>query len=147
MTTIYLDNCSLQRPHDDQSQVRVQLEAQAVLAVITLFEPGKVELLSSESLYYEAERMPKPRRRKSILNLLAEIPHYVETTDSVVHKAEQYTAAGVKPLDALHLATAVEAGADYFCSCDDRLLKRAKGLETGSVQVVSPLELINALES
>ena len=55
MTTIYLDNCSLQRPHDDQSQVRVYLEAQAILAVITLFEQGKVELLSSESLYYEAE--------------------------------------------------------------------------------------------
>ena len=147
MTTIYLDNCSLQRPHDDQSQVRVHLEAQAILAVITLFEQGKVELLSSESLYFEAERTPKPKRRKSILNLLTEIPRYVETTDRVVHKAEQYTAAGVKPLDALHLATAVEAGADYFCSCDDRLLRRAKGLDTGSVQVVSPLELIDALES
>ena len=147
MTTIYLDNCSLQRPHDDQSQVRVQLEAQAILAVITLFEQGKVELLSSESLYYEAERTPKPRRRQSMLNLLAEIPHYVETTDSVVHNAEQYTATGLKPLDALHLATAVEAGADYFCSCDDRLLKKAKRLETGPVEVVSPLELIDALES
>ena len=66
MTTIYLDNCSLQRPHDDQSQVRVQLEAQAILAVITLFEQGKIELLSSESLYFEAERTPKPKRRKSM---------------------------------------------------------------------------------
>ncbi len=94
MTTIYLDNCSLQRPHDDQSQVRVQLEAQAILAVITLFEQGKIELLSSESLYFEAERTPKPKRSKSILNLLAEIPRYVETSDSVVHKAEMYAKAG-----------------------------------------------------
>jgi len=147
MPTIYLDNCSLQRPHDDQSQVRIYLEAQAILALITLFEQGKIELLSSESLYYEAERTPKPSRRKSILNLLAEIPRYVETTDAVVHKAETYRDAGVKPLDALHLATAVEAEADYFCTCDDRFLKRAKGLETGSVQVVSPLGLIAALES
>ena len=107
MATIYLDNCSLQRPHDDQSQVRVHLEAQAILAIITLFEQGKVELLSSEALYYEVERTPKPKRRKSILNLLAEIRRYVETTDTVVHQAEAYGDAGVKPLDALHLATAL----------------------------------------
>ena len=111
-----------------------------------MFEQGKVELLSSESLYYEAERMPKPKRRRSILNLLGEIPRYVRTTEAVVAAAGTYRDTGVKPLDALHLATAVEAGADYFCTCDDRLLKKAKALDTGAVHVVSPLELIDALE-
>ena len=146
MATIYLDSCSLQRPYDDQSQVRVQLEAQAVLAIVTLFEQGKVELLSSEALYYEAERMPKPKRRRSTLNLLDGIPRYVKTTETVVATAETYRDAGVKPLDALHLATATEAGADYFCTCDDRLLKKAKGLDRGAMHVVAPLEFIDALE-
>lgn len=31
---IYLDNCSLQRPLDDKSQIRIRLEAEAILAVI-----------------------------------------------------------------------------------------------------------------
>lgn len=48
----------------------------------------------------------------------------------------------MKPLDALHLASAVIAKADYFCTCDDRFLKRAKEVDTGQTKVVSPLELI-----
>ena len=43
----------------------------------------------------------------------------------------------MKPLDALHLAEA-----DFFCTCDDRLLKRARAAHTGQTRVVSPLELV-----
>jgi hypothetical protein len=46
----------------------------------------------------------------------------------------------------LHLATAEEAHADYFCTCDDRFLKKAKALEDMTIQVVSPLALIEELE-
>jgi predicted nucleic acid-binding protein len=53
-----------------------------------------------------------------------------------------FEAKGMKPLDALHLASAVIAKADYFCTCDDRFLKRAKEASTGQTKVVSPLELI-----
>jgi predicted nucleic acid-binding protein len=50
--------------------------------------------------------------------------------------------AGIKPLDALHLVSAMEAQADHFCTCDDRLLRRAKTMNTTQTKVVSPLELI-----
>jgi hypothetical protein len=42
----------------------------------------------------------------------------------------------------LSLASEVEAKADYFCTCGDRFLKRAKAVDTGQTKVVSPLELI-----
>ena len=53
-----------------------------------------------------------------------------------------FEAEGIKPLDALHLASAVVARADYFCTCDDRFLKQAKAADTGQTKVVSPLALI-----
>lgn len=31
---IYLDTCSLQRPFDDRSQMRIALEAQAILEIL-----------------------------------------------------------------------------------------------------------------
>jgi hypothetical protein len=31
---------------------------------------------------------------------------------------------------------------DYFCTCDDKMLKKAKRLKTQTTKVVSPLELI-----
>jgi hypothetical protein len=45
---IYLDNCCLQRPLDDKSQLRIQLEAEAILAVLTFCEKQEVQLVSLE---------------------------------------------------------------------------------------------------
>ncbi len=35
---VYLDTCSIQRPLDDQTQIRIRLEAEAVLGIISLIE-------------------------------------------------------------------------------------------------------------
>ena len=44
---IYLDNCCYNRPYDDQSQIRISLEAQAKIYIQTMIEAGKFELVSS----------------------------------------------------------------------------------------------------
>nr|VFK11339.1 MAG: hypothetical protein BECKLPF1236A_GA0070988_1005215 [Candidatus Kentron sp. LPFa]VFK29956.1 MAG: hypothetical protein BECKLPF1236C_GA0070990_100997 [Candidatus Kentron sp. LPFa] len=44
---IYLDTCCIQRPLDDRLQPRIDLEAEAILAVLDLIESGAVRLLSS----------------------------------------------------------------------------------------------------
>jgi predicted nucleic acid-binding protein len=49
------------------------------------------------------------------------------------------------PLDALHLASAEAAGADYFCTCDDRLLRRARAAAAPPLRAVSPIELVGEL--
>ena len=53
----------------------------------------------------------------------------------------------MKPLDALHLSSAVETEADFFCTCDDRLLRRARAADTGRTRVVSPLELVTEVST
>ena len=40
---IYLDMCTIHRPLDDKSQLRVLVESQAVLGIIALCESGQVE--------------------------------------------------------------------------------------------------------
>ncbi|MEJ7590176.1 MAG: hypothetical protein WKF77_01370 [Planctomycetaceae bacterium] len=47
-----------------------------------------------------------------------------------------------KAFDALHIASAEVGHVDYFCSCDDRLVKRALGQQDLKVKVVSPLDLV-----
>ncbi len=78
-------------------------------------------------------------------NLLAKASRYVRLSPEIERRAQELTQAGLKPLDALHLACAAEAQADYFCNCDDRLLGRAKGVHSGPPKVVSPLELITEI--
>jgi hypothetical protein len=47
---IDFDMCSLQRPLDDKSQLRVHLEAEALLGIIEFCESGQAELVSSDAL-------------------------------------------------------------------------------------------------
>jgi predicted nucleic acid-binding protein len=70
---------------------------------------------------------------------------YISASSTVEQRARQYGEHGIKALDALHLASAVEAEADYFCTCDDRLLRRAQAVDTGATRPVSPLELIKEI--
>ena len=61
---IYLDACSLQRPLDNKTQIRVALEAEAVLGVLALCEAGDLDLISSEVLAFEVARTPQLSRRE-----------------------------------------------------------------------------------
>ncbi|CAK0755817.1 hypothetical protein CCP3SC15_200019 [Gammaproteobacteria bacterium] len=54
----------------------------------------------------------------------------------------------MKPFDAVHAAVAIENHARYFCTCDDKLLKKLKLLTFGEyTQFVSPLELVMEVTS
>ena len=145
--TIYFDMCCLQRPLDDKSQLRVLMEAEAVLGVLALCELGKADLISSDVLVFENDRTPDAFRRDFASQAIAKAAQFVRVNDRIKSSAQSYVDAGIKPLDALHLATSVEAGASFFCTCDDRLLKKARALQTGGTKVVSPLELITELQS
>jgi len=50
--------------------------------------------------------------------------------------------SGIKPLDALHLAFAAQAEVEYFCTCDDKLRKKAHRLKSLKLTVVTLLELV-----
>jgi len=49
-------------------------------------------------------------------------------------------------MDALHLACAEAADVDYFCTCDDNLLRKAKRIASLRTRIVTPLELAEVLE-
>jgi predicted nucleic acid-binding protein len=143
---IYRDTCSLQRPLDSKTQIRIVLEAEAVLGVLTLCESGTVELVASDALLFETERNPNIDRREYALAALSQAKTFVALNEQVEKRAKELSSAGLWPLDALHLASAGAAQADYFCTCDDRLLRQAQGLAGLEVQVVSPIELVEAIE-
>jgi predicted nucleic acid-binding protein len=142
---IYLDMCCLQRPCDDRTQTRVRVEAEAVLGILARCESGAADLVSSDALEYEAGRNPHPVRRAFGTAVLSRAASVVRLTGEIEAHAGRLVAAGLKPLDALHLACAAHAGADYFCTCDDRLLRRALDVQTPPPKVISPVELVTEL--
>jgi predicted nucleic acid-binding protein len=135
---VYFDSCSLQRPLDDKSHIRIALEAEAILGAIILAEMGKFELISSETLLFEVQKMPNIQRQRYVLNLLNKGKIFIPLND-IKKRAQALNKMGIKPVNTLHLGSAEAAGADYFCTCDDRFLKKAKKLKKPQIMAVSPL--------
>ena len=126
---IYLDLCSLQRPLDSKTQIRVVLEGEAVLGILSLCELGVAELISSDALA-----------------ALSRAKISVALDEQIEKRARELNRTGFGPLDALHLASAEEAHADYFCTCDDRLLRKARSFPSLKTKVMSPIELAEEIE-
>jgi predicted nucleic acid-binding protein len=139
---VYLDACSLQRPLDDRSQPRINDEAEAVLTVLGLVESGQIELLCSEALQFEIDLIPEAERRESANEILKLASQTMKLVDEIQMQAENFLQSGLKPMDALHLAFANWAKVDYFCTSDDKLLKKSKRLKNLATKVVSPLQLL-----
>jgi len=117
------------------------------MGILALCEAGLIELVASDALIFETERNPLMVRREHAMAVLSKASLLVELTDPIEQRAQVLVSQGFKPLDALNIASAEAAQADYFCTCDDRLLKRGRGLSGWQTRVVSPLELIQEIES
>jgi predicted nucleic acid-binding protein len=143
---VYLDTCSLQRPLDRKTHIRITLEAEAVLGVLALCERGDIELVASDALLFETERSPQLARKKYALEVLSKAASFIPLSEQIENRSREFNDLGITPLDALHLASAEAAQVDYFCTCDDRLLKKAKTVHDLKTVVVSPIELAGELE-
>ena len=143
---LYFDICAIQRPLDDLSQLRVRLEAEAVLGALAACAAGLAEFVASDVHLIEVRRNPHPNRRDFALEALALAAETLPFTFGAASLARTFARANITGPDALHLAAAVEAGADYLCTTDDRFLRRSKSVDAGGVSVVSPLDLAIVLD-
>jgi predicted nucleic acid-binding protein len=143
---IYLDLCAIQRPLDTPDHVRIVLESEAVLGIIAFCDNGQVELLSSEALLYEGEQSSLPTRKEHTFAILEKAKSIINVAKKETLRAEKIMSFGLKPLDALHLALAETGKADYFCTCDDKLLRNAKKVGDLMVKVINPVDLIQEIE-
>ena len=136
---LYLDTCCLNRPFDDQSQPRVFLESEAVLAILAQVASCAHQRASSAVLLFEIQRIADQTRRDGVMHFLGYAEHYLPLTPEVEARAVILHQAGFKKLDALHVDSAETMKADAFLSTDDRLVSRAHALGTQiQVSVLNP---------
>ena len=143
---IYLDNCCYNRPYDDQSQIRISLEAQAKIYIQTMIETGNFKLVSSYMLIYENSRNRIETKRKAIEQFIKDnTAIYIDDSysEEVEHVAIEIQQTGMKSADAIHVACAILAKCDFFITTDDRLLKYKSDL----ISIVDPVEFIRKIGS
>ena len=139
---IYLDSCSLQRPLDDQTQARIRVETEAVMMILAATQAGDIVLLNSEALEYETGRIPDEQRRTEVMAVLALAGEHLKITKETEALAVIMEARGISPVDAVHLAIASTARADFFATCDDKFLTKARSVTGLNCKVLSVLDLV-----
>jgi len=146
MIKIYLDTCCLNRPFDDQTQERIRLESEAVLAILSRIEKGEWDWIGSEVLMDEIEQTPDTQKLSRARLLSGFIKQLVEVGETEVQRAKELQGEGFKEFDSLHLACAENAKADVFLSTDDRLLKLAKRISNRlHIRVENPLAWVEEM--
>ena len=114
---VYLDACCLNRPFDEQSQVRVCLEAQAVTLVLARVAAGEVALVTSDALAYEVARGRDPDRRARIAEALTAATRSVSVSPQQVMRAEELVRLGIHPYGCV--ASRVRRGGRRGCAADN----------------------------
>ena len=121
---VYLDNCCLNRPFDDQRQTRVRLEAEAKLCIQEHIHSGELELVWSYMLDFENAANPFEERRTTISGWRQYATRDVEETPLILQNANRLAGMGLKAKDALHIACAIAGACPYFVTTDADILKR-----------------------
>jgi predicted nucleic acid-binding protein len=137
---IYLDNCVFNRPFDTQSNIKTLLETEAKLNIQENIRRGNHELVWSYILDYENLKNPFQERQEQIAKWKQYAKIEIKAEDSLIQRAKSLKESGLKSFDALHIACAITAGAEYFLTTDKGVLKKAAIIR--DIQIKNPIDFI-----
>ncbi|WP_417909645.1 PIN domain-containing protein [Candidatus Electronema sp. PJ] len=139
---IYLDTCCLNRPFDDQSNLRVRLESEAVKMILLLCEQKQCCLISSKIAEFEIANTPDEAKRSKLKFISGLAEQIIEIDARIALRAKEFEKTGMQAFDSLHLACA-ETSADVFLTVDDKFLKLALKVEDLKVQARNPVQWLS----
>lgn len=143
---IYLDVSCLNRPFDDQSQMRIRLESEAVTLILEQCEHEEWENVSSEMAAIEIEAISDENRKARVELLLPDVRKLLKLTEAVFARGGDLEGLGFKPADAVHIAAAESLEADVLLTCDDRLIRLARRRRGQlRVRVENPLDWLKEM--
>ena len=145
---IYLDTCCLSRPFNDQTQIRIRRETEAIEKILDAFVTGHWHWVVSEVLITEVNNNRNWIQRSRIKSQMdaAHQKISIGTTENL--RGTQLEILGFKWFDALHLACAESGKVDVFLTTDDRLLRKAKRLSSDlRVRVENPYTWLQEVNS
>ena len=141
---IYLDICCFNRPFDDQTDLIVRLQTEAKLYVQDRIRSGNLSLVWSAIMDLENAANPDINRKVAVGDWQKLGVVDIAMSQRVEDIANELALIGVKSMDALHVASAIEAKAEYFLTTDKALLR--KMAQHNRLHVLDPVDFIRALK-
>jgi predicted nucleic acid-binding protein len=138
---IYLDNCSFNRPYDDQTILRNFLEAEAKTYIQLEIINEALELAWSYMMDYEIYFNPFDNRKNQIQKWKNVARVNIQYSENNILLAKEIRKQNVKIKDSIHIACAIEAECKYYITTDDKLLNK----HIDKIIITDPINLIKQL--
>jgi hypothetical protein len=91
---VYFDTCCLNRLTDDQTQLRIRQEAEAVEQILKRMRAGEIQWISSEALIDEIERNSDVEKRLENTALLTLASERLEVDAVIASRAADLQVTG-----------------------------------------------------
>ena len=135
-----MDTCCYNRPFDDLSQERIHLESEAILALIKKTNREKGEIIGSDVLELEINKVTDIDKLKKVRNLYDVATTIIPYSEQIlVRSKEIQETTNIRSFDALHIASAEMANADVVLTTDDKLERACLGIQL-KVKVTNPIK-------
>lgn len=145
MKLIYLNNSTLNRPFDDQSQARVKLETEALFQILSDIDLRNSKLILSEVTDLENSKNPHYSVKIRIDELISKADRKIKVNATTKKQAKTFENAGLNGMDALHLAAAIQGKVSFLITSDDSFLKKAKKVTSDqTIKIMNPIEYVLA---
>jgi hypothetical protein len=127
---IYMDCCCLNRPFDDQTQDKIRIESDAIIAILWKCFYGKWLLIGSDIVVYEIMKTPDVHKRNEVLNVYSIKKGTVSFNDEIQNRALELQKQGLKAFDSLHFASAEYKNVSVLLTVDKDFVTIAKHVKS-----------------
>lgn len=147
MIRVYLDTCCYSRPSDEQTQLRVRLESEAILDILERAARGEWTIIGSSAVQKELAAIRDPDRQLGAKGLTGYSAEHVYLDETQHRRGEALERMGLRGYDSVHVACAEAAAADVLLTTDDALIRRARRLRQQlAVRVANPVSWLEEIE-
>jgi len=142
MLKIYLDNCCYNRPFDDLTQEKINLETNAIETIFIKHIDKELEIYGSIAIDFEISKIGDSNKRRQVEDLYDAMNlKKIKYSQEIINRAEELKKYNIKDMDALHIAFAESIKLDYLITTDRILINASKRAEI-EIKVINPVEFI-----
>jgi len=138
---LYLDVCCYSRLYDDQTQVKIYMESEAILNILNISKKNNDEIIGSPALDLEIDQIDDAEKRNKI-KYFYELTK-TEKTDyniNIYNRVKEISElTKLKTLDSFHLSFAENSNADILLTTDAKFEKACSKMNL-KIKVINPIK-------
>jgi len=140
---LYFDICCYSRLYDDQTQVKIYMESEAILNIFNISKQKNDDIVGSPALDLEIDQIDNIEKREKIKYFYNQmITEKIDYTENVLARVKNLSEqTKIKTLDSFHLSFAENSKVDVLLTTDTKFEKACAKLDL-KIKVSNPLKYL-----